>query len=448
MLSQKSPIEGVNMHFRWTAMILSSALLCCGAAVHAQEGETSTEPLQWDWGVSGGMGYFNFRNSLFVRPDPDPPSNLSEDWFEFFVKPWISFSYRSGGGEWFGEAAWAYVRTDDAAADIAGGGADSADLDQLYLGWRSVDGEHGDFEVAAGRYPYQIARGFLISDGYADGGSRGGLWSNARKAWAPGAKAMYSRSGHQLEVFYLDRDERPESDSEIRISGVNYQWQNADEAWTLGASFLRTRANELKLTLDGADILNLRAYSRPFGVPLDIDGEWVRQDNGPLLDANAWYLQTAWTWEDAAWQPKLYYRYALFEGDDPNTLANENYEPMFPAFYDWGSWWQGEIAGEYFLSNSNLRTHMLRLHTVPRDNVSSGLIYFDYRLDQPASYQGGVSTRDLARELNWYLDWKINPMFTASFVLARNQPGKAVEEAFGRTESFRYFMVYLGFALP
>ena len=49
------------------------------------------------------------------------------------------------------------------------------------------------------------------------------------------------------------------------------------------------------------------------------------------------------------WQPVLYYRYAFFEGDNPNTAANENFNPLFPAFNDWGSWWQGEIAGEWFL---------------------------------------------------------------------------------------------------
>jgi hypothetical protein len=423
-------------------------IFCClPATVGAQESAAS-EPFQWSWDVYGGLGYFNFRNSLFVRPDPDPPGNLSEDWFEFYIKPRMAFTYRTAKGEWFGEADWAYVRTDDAAAEISGGGADSADLDRLYLGWRSVGGEHGDFEIAAGRYPYEIARGFMISDGYADGGSRGGLWSNPRTAWAPGGRMSYAGKEHKAELFYLERDERPESDSDMRISGINYEWSSDDGRWTLGASYLRTRANELKEALDGADIYNLRIFSRPFSLPLDIDGEWARQDNGDLLKANAWYIQPSWTWESISWRPTLYYRYAFFEGDDPGTAANENYEPMFPAFYDWGSWWQGEIAGEYFLSNSNLKTQMLRLHTVPSTNIGTGLLYFDYRLHQPGSYQGGVSSKDVAQEINWYLDWKFSRLFSASFVLAYNQPGEAVEEAFDRTKAFKYAMIYLSFATP
>ena len=60
--------------------------------------------------------------------------------------------------------------------------------------------------------------------------------------------------------------------------------------------------------------------------------------------------------------PKLSYRYAFFQGDDPETPANEAFDPLLLGFYDWGSWWQGEIAGEYFLSNSNLDSHQIRGH--------------------------------------------------------------------------------------
>ena len=78
---------------------------------------------------------------------------------------------------------------------------------------------------------------------------------------------------------------------------------------------------------------------------------------------------------DVAWKPKLSYRYAFFEGDDPATATNEGFDSLIPGFYDWGTWWQGEIAGEYFLSNSNLISHQVRLHLAPerrhRDRAAS-----------------------------------------------------------------------------
>ena len=102
------------------------------------------------------------------------------------------------------------------------------------------------------------------------------------------------------------------------------------------------------------------------------------------------------------WKPKLSYRYAFFEGDDPATSTNEAFDPLFPGFYDWGTWWQGEIAGEYFLSNSNLISHQVRLHLTPSESVGAGLIGYVFQLDQPASLAPGVTSKDVASELDAY----------------------------------------------
>jgi hypothetical protein len=430
----------VNQRFIFLIFVL---VYCHGGTVWSADDESGDT--RWDYGVKVTAGYFNFRNSLYVDIGPDPPGNLGEDWTEFAIKPHVGFERDTSFGAWFGEASWAYARTGDDASEISGGRASSTDFDNLYLGWRYGSVNTGQFEIAGGRYPYQIANGLLLADGYADGGSRGALWTNPRMAWAPGGRLQYRHSGHTVDVFYRERDDRPEWDGDIRLSGVNYEWQSAARAWTLGASYLKFRASELEQHLDGADVWNFRVYTSPFSVPLTIEAEWVSEDNGLLLDSTAWYIQPFWTWKKSPWQPTLYYRYAVFEGDDPDTLANEDFDPLFPAFHDWGSWWQGEIAGEYFLANSNLKTHMLRLHMSPRDTIGTGVLYFDYALDQPGSFAGGVSSDKLAREINWYMDWKVNRMFTFSFVLARNNPGPAVEEAYGRTKSFKYGMIFLAF---
>lgn len=424
-------------------MCLSGALSSSGLQAQSKDEDASTPPIQW--GVLGGAGYFNFRNSLFVEIGPDPPGNLSEDWYEFFFKPWVAFERDTEHGTWFGKASWVYARTGKNASEISGGGAHSTDFDELYLGWRKGDPVAGMIEIAGGRYTYLIGNSFLLNDGYSDGGSRGGYWSNPRTAWAPGFRLAYLDSAHQLELFYLERDERPESDSDTRIRGINYQWQSRDGSWILGASYLSLEAHDREPQRDGADVWNLRASIKPWAAALTIEAEWVREDNGPALDATAWYVQPYYRWEDAPWKPTLVYRYAYFEGDNPDTLANEDYDPLFPGFHDWGSWWQGEIAGEYFLSNSNLKTHMLRLHMEPRGTIGTGLLWFDYSLDQPGSYSGGVNSDQLATEINWYMDWTVSRLFTLSFVLARNQPGPAVEQAFNRTQPFKYGMLYAAF---
>ena len=77
----------------------------------------------WTYGAAGGLGYFNFRNSLYVDREPDPPGDLGEDWAELFIKPWLDFRKSAGSTEWFGSASWAYVRTDKNATPISGGAA-------------------------------------------------------------------------------------------------------------------------------------------------------------------------------------------------------------------------------------------------------------------------------------------------------------------------------------
>ena len=128
--------------------------------LNAQTADSQNTGTTWDYGVLVSMGYFNFRNSLFVDTGPDPPGNLSDDWGELFIKPWVSFERSGDAGTWFGVASWAYARTGDDASEISGGHAGSTDFDNLYLGWRFGSPQSSQFEVVGGRIPYIIAHGF------------------------------------------------------------------------------------------------------------------------------------------------------------------------------------------------------------------------------------------------------------------------------------------------
>ena len=82
----------------------------------------------------------------------------------------------------------------------------------------------------------------------------------------------------------------------------------------------------------------------------------------------------------------------------------------------------------------------------PRDSISGGVIFYNFGLDQPQAVAPTVTDKDVALETDFYTDWKLNKNFTASIVLAFANPGSAVEQATGRTSSFRYGMVYLGYS--
>jgi len=81
-----------------------------GSELKAQSGDQQDSASPILWGVQVGAGYFNFRNSLYVEVGPDPPGNLSEDWYEFIFKPWASFEWDTEFGTWFGKASWVYAQ--------------------------------------------------------------------------------------------------------------------------------------------------------------------------------------------------------------------------------------------------------------------------------------------------------------------------------------------------
>ena len=405
--------------------------------------------IQWKFNFDAGLGAFGFGNSLYTDVRPDPSGNLGDDWIESFAKPAISADYALKTGTLYGKASVVGERTFAAPPSLVGEDASSFQVEDAYIGWKSgkafsIGEDALDFTV--GRSQYKIGQGFLLWDGAGEGGSRGGFWSNARKAWEFAGIARFKPKNHTFEAFYLDRDEVPEAKTGTRVWGGNYELAMG-EANTIGATYLGLMSDSLP-NRDGMSVYNLRAYLSPFKrlAGFSLGAEWAHEDNGSKLTSNAFMAQAAYEFGTVAWKPKLSYRYAFFEGDDPSTEKSEGFDSLLPGFYDWGTWWQGEIAGEYFLSNSNLISHTTRIHFTPTESLGTGLLGFVFQNDKPASFGPGVTSKSIATELDWYADWKFNSNFTASFVLAYGNPGEALAQGYDRTKNFSYGMLYLAYA--
>jgi hypothetical protein len=403
--------------------------------------------VDWEFNFDAGLGSFGFSNSLYTNSRPDPSGDLSDNWVESFAKPGLSGTYALGKSTLYGKASVVGERTFAAPPPLVGPEASSFQVEDLYLGWRSgttlkLGEDVLDFTV--GRTQYTIGTGMILWDGAGEGGSRGAFWSNARKAWEFATLGRFKPKKHTLEAFYLDRDEVPESETGTRLFGGNYEYA-FNENNTLGASYLNFQSDSLP-ERDGMSVYDLRAYLAPFKrLPnLSLSAEFAREENGDLLGSTAWYAQAAYQLSKVSWTPKLSYRYAIFEGDDPGTATNEGFDALLPGFSDWGSWWQGEIAGEYFLANSNLISHQFRVHVTPSESLGAGLIGFGFLADQPASF--GSTSDKIATELDAYADWQVNSNFLISFVAAFGNPQEALEEAEGRTENFTYGMIYVAYS--
>jgi hypothetical protein len=444
-----------------TRCALLGFLLLAGVREARAQDTTATPPasearstglpkgIQWTFNLDAGIGAFGFSNSLYTDVRPDPSGDLSDNWFESFVKPALSASVAAGKSEFFGKLSVVGERTFAAPPPLVGDEASSFQAEDAYLGWRSgtaLGATANVLELTAGRAQYRVGQGFLLWDGAGEGGSRGGFWSNARKAWAFAGIARFKPKHHTFEAFFLNRDEVPESETGTEVWGGNYELA-FDDANTIGLTYMNFQADSLP-NRDGMSVYNARAFLAPFNFAPDLSfaGEFAQEENGDLLSSTAWSAQGAFQFSKLPWKPKLSYRYAFFEGDDPGTSTNEAFDMLLPGFYDWGTWWQGEIGGEYFLSNSNLISHQVRLHLTPSESVSGGLIGYSFLLDHPASFAPGVTSDKLATELDAYVDWSLNDNIIVSFVAAFADPQEAAEQGFDRTSNFTYGMIYFAYS--
>ena len=449
--------------WRTTRWLTAVSIVMTSLVAHAQDTAAATKSdderttglpsqIEWKFNFDAGWGVFGFGNSLYQDPKEHVPQGYGDHWFEGYMKPAITGTYGlSNKSEFYGKLSGVGERTYADAPPLVGNAENSFLPEDLYVGWRSgkaLGSSENVLDLTVGRLPYTIGHGYLVWDGTAEGGSRGGYWSNARKNWEFGAVGRFKPGNHTFEVFYLRRDFLPERDSDSRFWGANYEYKIGDTT-TLGATYLKLWADpQLEPQRNHASVYTARAYTSPISAAknLSFELEGAVERNHELLHSDAWTAQAAYEFSSIHWKPKLSYRYALFEGDNPATTQNEAFDPLFPGFYDWGTWWQGEIAGEYFLSNSNLISNEVRLHLTPNEHVSGGVIYWNFLADQAGALGPGVTERDLAREVDLYTDWKINKHFTASFVAAFANPRAGVQQATGRTQNFKYGMVFLAYS--
>ena len=313
---------------------LSGAILLALSATAAWGEETAAPPpppglpagLDWTFNFDASIGAFGFADSFYTNPKPEQPSgDLSDDWFEGSIKPALSAEYTlDSSAQLYGKVSAVGERTYGAGPSVVGEDASSFDVEDLYIGWRSGNtfsnfGENAlDFTV--GRTRYRLGHGMLLWDGAAEGGTRGGYWTNARQAFELAAIGRFKPGAHTVEAFYLDKDDLPEADSSTKLWGVNYEYAFGEDT-TLGATYMKFSANANEAPQrDGLNVYNVRAFTAPFPnlKALSFEAEYAQEDNDAALDSTAWNFLVAYQL-DMTWQPKVSYRYAFFEGDDPAT---------------------------------------------------------------------------------------------------------------------------------
>jgi hypothetical protein len=151
------------------------------------------------------------------------------------------------------------------------------------------------------------------------------------------------------------------------------------------------------------------------------------------VKAAGWYVEPGYKFSTLPWAPQLNLRYAHFSGDpNPSDRLKQSYDPLFTTGGDrgFGSWFLGEIFGQYISPNSNLNVAMAHLKFAPLDTVEAGIIYYDFHFDQTAQFDNpSITSKNAAQEVDFYSVWSATEWLTVSGVLAFAVPGTGLKQA-------------------
>ena len=400
-------------------------------------------------GVKAALGGIATGNTNFgagtVRPDGSVEHDVK--YGEGYILPRLDLTYDAGNnGTFYG--AVAAVAAGTRGGDPANFTTDSPsdlDLDQAYGGWKSgkLFPSLGDdaIDISAGQEYFGIGDGFLIWDGHFDAHGDAAYWLAPRQAYDMAGVIKLATKPVSGSVFYLKGDVNQDSS---QLAGGNIEYAN-ETLGTFGATYFQVfNSDDSSFIRDGMNVGDVRAWDVP--VPLISDfklrGEFAHEwgdDHGITIDANGWYAAITWTMPNILnWGPTLTYRYSSFSGDDDPLDGNSNaFDPLF--YYSpsgWGTWYQGEIVGEYLLFNSNEIAHMVKLDVNPTSTLNAGLLFFDFSLDKNSYFGTPVSDRHFADEADIYVNWSITPQLALSVVGALAWPGEAAKEVFGNDETY------------
>jgi len=376
----------------------------------------------------------------------------TNNWAEYGAEPRLSLETPLAGGTVFGQASVVATKTgsDDASGLTIGIDAEDADVEQANLGWK-IDNvfsglENDTASLSAGRQDYKIGTGMLIADGHADGGERGGWYIGMRKSFQESVIARLKSDELLLEGFSMENQPR-DGGTEGEVWGINGEYTFFGST-KLGLTYMEPETKHTEAPYDKPlDIYNGRLDWTPQG-SMDgvfLSGEYAYQENN-IIEAEGWFTELGYQFKQTSWTPTLSYRYAYFEGDDPSTAKDEEFRTIAYGFSDYGSWYQGEITGNYPLGNSNLISNRVRLKIQPIESITANLMYYDFTLDQQQVFGDPVSSDDWGDEIDLTLDWQATDSIYVIGVLGYSSPGDAAKEWTGGDQDWLYGMLYLSYS--
>jgi Alginate export len=381
-------------------------------------------------------------------------------WWEWAVTGGLDGALSLGGaGLLFGRTS--LVGTGSQGLDAAGSDfnnryPEKLEFEDAYLGWRSgalfpTLGPDA-LEVSVGKQRYQIDEGFFMWDGGSDGGSRGAYWIAPRKAFYMSAIAKLNTGPYKVEAFYLKPNDNPYTAT--NVIGSNFEYA-AGETGKLGFTYMNIFSSQ-RLTRDGLNYFDWRLALTPlsFDRGFLFKGEYAYEMNPSESHSYAWYGEVGYAFKDVVANPFVSYRYADFgrAGVDSNGESTV-WDPLFYGFYDWSTWYIGEIIGEFVTVNRGLVIQTVRLRAEPIPGVTTNLLYSYYRLGSPVSEiaardlnprAANITSKHIGQEFDLATDWTATSYLSFSGVIAAFDPGAGAKQYVQTNNSgwWLHFMLY------
>jgi hypothetical protein len=259
-------------------------------------------------------------------------------------------------------------------------------IEDAYLGWRSGDlfpllGKDG-MDISGGRQVVKLGSGFLVNDdgpnlgkGPADGTmNRGGAYYlAARHAFDQTAfLRLGGKDGLHGSLLWLKSDNRAQAETEAAAGTLDYTAKpgTLGLTWVHGIDVNDRWANDFQRQRKGMNVYSIRGEG-DVGLPnvsLSFEYAWQKKQSEA---EKAWYAEAGYTFVEAAWTPKVTYRYARY---------SQKWDSLFTGqSIGYGTWLQGEVAGNYAGPfNSNTRIQHVGLKAMPLENLTLGTLYFDF----------------------------------------------------------------------
>ena len=305
----------------------------------------------------------------------------------------------------------------------------------------------GAISISGGPQNYPIADGFLFMRGATNGGSRGASWLNPRTAFRQTGIVTLRTHDILLQGFYLEPNYNPSTHT--KLAGVNFQTP-LGEYLSVGFTYCNLFRSDTAQE-KGMNVFYGRADATPVPAFPDFHliGAFVAESNGQrATGANGWYASPYYEFLQLPWTPTLYYRYASFTGGGTN--GNHNFDPLFYGSSDWGSWYQGEILGNWLVTNSNLITHQVRAEFSPAESTTIDVLFYKFLLysrEQDISIPSvaPVTSKNLADEIDFAFQYAPTPWWLIAATISAAIPERAATQITGGTQTWVQSMLTTSF---